>query len=181
MSEVNNLKATGVVRRIDDLGRIVIPKEIRRSLRIREGDSLEIYSEGSDGITLRKYSQVESIENFITQYADAIFSSTKKEIIITDTEKIIAAAGGFRKDIIGKKIDIRLDEKIQRKMLQSFSRDEHLEITENFTVKSCALLKPITIYGDVVGSVIILSDKIDEIEKVLIESSSSFISKYLES
>ena len=66
-------------------------------------------------------------------------------------------------------------------MLQSFSRDEHLEITENFTVKSCALLKPITIYGDVVGSVIILSDKIDEIEKVLIESSSSFISKYLES
>ena len=52
------MKSTGVVRRIDDLGRIVIPKEIRRSLRIREGDSLEIYSEGSEGITLKKYSQV---------------------------------------------------------------------------------------------------------------------------
>ena len=66
------MKSTGVVRRIDDLGRIVIPKEIRRSLRIREGDSLEIYSEGSEGITLRKYSQVESIESFINQYVEAI-------------------------------------------------------------------------------------------------------------
>ena len=85
------MKSTGVVRRIDDLGRIVIPKEIRRSLRIREGDSLEIYSEGAEGITLRKYSQVENIEGFINQYVDAIYSTTKKEIIVTDTEKISLA------------------------------------------------------------------------------------------
>src|SRR5690554_2807316 len=107
------MKATGVVRRIDDLGRIVIPKEIRRSLRIREGDSLEIYADGTDSIILKKYSPVESVNTFVTQLVDAIHTSSKKEVIVTDNEKVIAAAGGFRKDIIGKKIDLRLDEKIQ--------------------------------------------------------------------
>ena len=174
------MKSTGVVRRIDDLGRIVIPKEIRRSLRIREGDSLEIYSEGSEGITLRKYSQVENIEGFINQYVDAIYSTSRKEIIVTDKEKIIAAAGSFRKDIIGKRVDIRLDEKMHRLTTQVFNRDSHLEITDTLIVKSCAILRPIAIYGDVVGSVIIISDNISEIEKMLVETSASFISKYLE-
>lgn len=174
------MKSTGVVRRIDDLGRIVIPKEIRRSLRIREGDSLEIYSEGTEGITLRKYSQVENIEGFVNQYVDAIYSTTKKEIIVTDTEKIIAAAGSFRKDIIGKRVDIRLDEKMHRLTTQVFNKDTHLEITDTLIVKSCAILKPISIYGDVVGSVIIISDNITDIEKTLVETSASFISKYLE-
>lgn len=109
------MKATGVVRRIDDLGRIVIPKEIRRNLRIREGDSLEIYTDGTNSIILKKYSHIENINNFIIHYVDAVYASNKKEIIITDTERIIAAAGNFRKDIIGKKIDLRLDDRIQKK------------------------------------------------------------------
>lgn len=174
------MKSTGVVRRIDDLGRIVIPKEIRRSLRIREGDSLEIYSEGSEGITLRKYSQVESIESFINQYVDAIYSTSRKEIIVTDREKIIAAAGSFRKDIIGKRIDIRLEEKMLRLSTQVYNKDSHLEITDTLILKNYAILRPIAIYGDVVGSVIIISDNISEIEKMLVETSASFISKYLE-
>lgn len=175
------MKSTGVVRRIDDLGRIVIPKEIRRHLRIREGDSLEIYSEGSEGITLKKYSQVENIEGFINQYVDAIYSTTKKEIVVTDTEKIIAAAGSFRKDIIGKRIDIRLDEKIHRLNTQIFDNNTHLEITDTLIVKEGAILKPIAIYGDVVGSIIIISNRMSDIEKTLVETSASFISKYLES
>jgi len=174
------LKSTGVVRRIDDLGRIVIPKEIRRSLRIREGDSLEIYSEGSEGITLKKYSQVENIEGFINQYVDAIYSTAKKEIIVTDKEKIIAAAGSFRKDVIGKRLDIRLDEKMHRLTTQIFTKDSHLEITDTLIVKSNAILRPIAIYGDVVGSVIIICDNVTDIEKMLVETSASFISKYLE-
>ena len=129
------MKSTGVVRRIDDLGRIVIPKEIRRSLRIREGDSLEICSDGPEGITLRKYSQVETIESFINQYVDAIYQSSKKEIIVTDTERIIAAAGSFRRDIIGKKVDIRLDERMHRLTTQIFQSDAHLEVTDNLIIK----------------------------------------------
>ena len=135
------MKSTGVVRRIDDLGRIVIPKEIRRSLRIREGDSLEIYSEGSEGITLRKYSQVETIESFINQYVDAIYSTSRKEIIVTDREKIIAAAGSFRKDIIGKRIDIRLEEKMHRLTTQVYNKDSHLEITDTLVITYLKLKK----------------------------------------
>ena len=81
------MKATGVVRRIDDLGRIVIPKEIRRNLRIREGDSLEIYTDSNEAIILKKYSHIESINNFIAQYAEAVFASSNREIIITDVYK----------------------------------------------------------------------------------------------
>ena len=174
------MKSTGVVRRIDDLGRIVIPKEIRRSLRIREGDSLEICSDGPEGITLRKYSQVETIESFINQYVDAIYQSSKKEIIVTDTERIIAAAGSFSRDIIGKKVDIRLDERMHRLTTQIFQSDEHLEVTDNLIIRGNAILKPITIYGDVIGSIIIASDKITDIETTLAETSATFISKYLE-
>jgi len=176
------MKATGVVRRIDDLGRIVIPKEIRRSLRIREGDSLEIYADGSDAIILKKYSPVESIDAFASQYAEAIYSSSKKEIIITDTEKIIAAAGGFKKDVIGKKIDLRLEEKMRRRNVQTFAPNDNLEVAENLIIKSAAILKPINVYGDIIGSVIIISENaISDIEKILVESASSFLSKYLES
>lgn len=174
------MKSTGVVRRIDDLGRIVIPKEIRRSLRIREGDSLEICSDGPEAITLRKYSQVETIESFINQYVDAIYQSSKKEIIVTDTERIIAAAGSFRRDIIGKKVDIRLDERMHRLTTQIFQSDEHLEVTDNLIIRGNAILKPIAIYGDVIGSIIIASDKITDIETTLAETSATFISKYLE-
>lgn len=176
------MKATGVVRRIDDLGRIVIPKEIRRSLRIREGDSLEIYTDGSDSIILKKYSHVESINNFIIQYVDAVYSSSKKEIIVTDNERIIAAAGNFRKDIIGKKIDMRLDDKIQKRTTQIFERGEPLEIADNLVITSASILKPISVYGDIIGSVIVIGDNtIGESEKSLVEMTGTFIGKYLES
>src|SRR5690554_4493407 len=175
------MKATGVVRRIDDLGRIVIPKEIRRSLRIREGDSLEIYADGSESIVLKKYSPVQSIDNFVVQLVDSINSSSQKEVIITDTEKVIAAAGGFRKDIVGKKIDLRLDEKLQRRNVQIFERNDNLEVTENLIIKSAAILKPIIVYGDIIGGVIVVGENnITDIEKVVVETAASFISKYLE-
>lgn len=176
------MKATGVVRRIDDLGRIVIPKEIRRSLRIREGDSLEIYTDGTNSITFKKYSPVESINNFIFQYVEALNVSSKKDIIITDTEKIVAVSGNVKKDLIGKKISLRLDDRIQKRTLQVFEKGETLEITENFEYKNAAVLKPIAVYGDLIGAVIVLSDnRIDDVDRVLAESSATFLGKYLES
>ncbi|HEY8395283.1 MAG TPA: stage V sporulation T C-terminal domain-containing protein [Bacilli bacterium] len=176
------MKATGVVRRIDDLGRIVIPKEIRRNLRIREGDSLEIYTDGTDKIILRKYSHIESIENFITHYVEAVYASNKKEILITDTERIIAAAGNFRKDVVGKKIDLRLDDRIQKKTTQIIEKNEGLEVAENLVINSAAVLKPITVYGDIIGSVIVIGgDGIGDTEKGIAEMTSTFLGKYLES
>lgn len=175
------MKATGVVRRIDDLGRIVIPKEIRRNLRIREGDSLEIYTD-NEAIILKKYSHVESINNFIAQYAEAVFASSNREIIITDNERIIAVAGNFRKDIVGKKIDIRLDDRIQKRNTQVFDRGENLEVADNLVINAPAVLKPIAVYGDLIGAVIVVSENaIGELEKSIAEMTSLFIGKYLES
>ena len=92
------MKATGVVRRIDDLGRIVIPKELRRNLRIREGDSIEIYIDGTNSIILKKYSPIENISSFIHQLSEAIYQTTKKSIIITDCERILASNGNFKNE-----------------------------------------------------------------------------------
>jgi AbrB family transcriptional regulator (stage V sporulation protein T) len=176
------MKATGVVRRIDDLGRIVIPKEIRRNLRIREGDSLEIYTDSNEAIILKKYSHIESINNFIAQYAESVFASSKREIIITDNERIIAVAGNFRKDIVGKKIDIRLDDRIQKRNTQVFDRGENLEVADNLVINAPAVLKPIAVYGDLIGAVIVVSENaIGELEKSIAEMTSLFIGKYLES
>lgn len=175
------MKATGVVRRIDDLGRIVIPKEIRRNLRIHEGDSLEIYIEGKDSIIFKKYSLVESINNFIVQYVESIASTSKRDIIVTDNERIIAASNGFRKDIVGRKIDIRLEDVIQKRNVQTFERGNNFEVCDNLTISSAVIIKPITVYGDLIGSVLVVGDNyIDEIEKLLVDLTASFIGKFLE-
>lgn len=176
------MKATGVVRRIDDLGRIVIPKEIRRNLRIREGDSLEIYTDSSNNITLKKYSPVASIDDFIEQYVDAINATTKKDIVITDNDVVLAVAGSIKKELLGKRISLRLDDHIQKRNLQIFEKGESLQITDTFVYKDSAALKPISIYGDLMGAVIILGEnRTDEVEKVLAETTAAFIGKYLES
>lgn len=175
------IKSTGVVRRIDELGRIVVPKEIRRVLRIREGDSLEI-SADTDAITLKKYSLVESINNFICQYVDALNASSKKEIIITDMEKVLAVSRGFKKSIIGRKIDQRLEDRILKRELLTYERSQNIEICDGLVVDSAIAIKPIMVYGDLIGCVCILGDVyISEIEKVLAELTAIFIGKYLES
>lgn len=175
------MKTTGVVRRIDELGRIVVPKEMRRVMRIREGDSLEISAE-SDMIVLKKYSLVESINSFISQYVEAIYLSSKKEIIVTDTEKVVAASPGFKKSVVGKKIDIRLDDKIQRKTAQTFERGSNVEICEGLIVNCAVILKPISVYGDVIGCVCVLGDNyVDDNVKLIADLTSAFVGKYLES
>lgn len=174
------MKSVGVVRRIDELGRIVVPKEMRRTLRIREGDSIEIKSD-EDSIILKKYSLVASVDNFITQYVDSVHLSSKKEIIITDNEKVIANSNGFKKNYVGKKIDIRLDDKIQKRKTQLFTRGENVEICEGLTLNCAVCLKPITVYGDLMGCVIVLGDNvINDTEKMLAELTGLFVGKYLE-
>ena len=130
------MKATGVVRRIDDLGRIVIPKELRRTMRIKEGDSLEIFIEGSDKVVLRKYSPVQNINEFITEFVQSIYETTKKEIIITDNERIIAAVVKGKKDIVGQKVSMRLEEKLNNRQTQLIEKGQALEITENYQLKN---------------------------------------------
>ena len=175
------MKATGVVRRIDELGRIVVPKEVRRTMRIKEGESLEIFIEDTDKIVLKKYSPVENANDFVNEFVDSIYSSNHKDIVITDNEKIIAVAGNYRKDIIGKRITLRLEDKIQKRNTQIIESSDKLEICENTDMLKPAVIKPINVYGDITGCVIVSSDAdTGEVEKSLAEFGGLFMSRYLE-
>lgn len=174
------MKATGVVRRIDDLGRIVVPKELRRTMRIKEGESLEIFIEGTDRIVLKKYSPVQNANDFVTEFVDSIYSSNHKDIVITDNEKIIAVAGNYRKDIVGRKITLRLEDKMKKRNTQIIETTEKIEICENIDMIKPAVVKPINVYGDIIGCIIVSSEKIGDVEKSLAEFSGAFMSKYLE-
>ena len=103
------MKATGIVRRIDDLGRVVVPKEIRRTLRIREGDPLEIYTDREGEIILKKYSPIGELGRFAEQCADTVFQSTGNVVIITDRDQLIAVAGMPKKEILNRSVTKELE------------------------------------------------------------------------
>jgi len=178
------LKATGVVRRIDDLGRVVIPKEIRRNLRIREGDSLEIYVDNAGDVILKKYSPVEDLSEFSQQYADALYMAIQKDIIICDRDIIVAATANLKKKYVQKKVSDQL-EKFMNNRIAKIERDNfELEITEDKKENHSYVVQPILSNGDCVGAVIILStDNSSDISDIDISSAktaASFIGKYLE-
>ena len=97
------LSTTGIIRRIDELGRIVIPKEIRKNLRIKNGDNLEILVDG-ENITLKKYSQIENLENIANMYAESFYQVLKYNVIVTDTDKIVAVGGNLKKKYLNNGI-----------------------------------------------------------------------------
>jgi len=108
------MKATGIVRRIDDLGRIVVPKEIRRTLRIREGDPLEIFTSREGEIMLKKYSPVGELGEFARSYAQALAQTTEALVCITDREYVIAAAGTGKKEVEGEQLSEEMEEMIEK-------------------------------------------------------------------
>lgn len=113
------MKATGIVRRIDDLGRIVIPKEIRRTLRIKEGDPLEIFTDREGEVILKKYSQVGELGKFAAEFAESLAQTSGHGVCITDRDQIVAAAGGMKKEYIGKTISDVLENMINEKRIHS--------------------------------------------------------------
>ena len=165
------MKATGVVRRIDDLGRVVIPKEIRRTMRIREGDSLEIFVNQSGEVVLKKYSPIADISAFAQQYADAVQGSTKKGVLIVDREDIIAASGEIRKQYLNRRVSRPLSEEV-------------LEIVDGETTERSFVMVPIISNGDSLGAVILVGTEEDEFVNELDINSAkiatAFLGKYLE-
>lgn len=178
------MKATGVVRRIDDLGRVVIPKEIRRTLRIREGDSLEIYVDNAGDVILKKYSPVEDLSEFSQQYADALYMAIHKDIIICDRDTIVAATANLKKKYVHKKVSEQL-EKLMNNRTTKVERDNpELEITDDKKEHFSYVVQPILSNGDCVGAVIILGNEnnkeITDIDVTSAKTAASFIGKYLE-
>ena len=181
------MKATGITRKIDELGRIVIPKEIRRTLRIREGTPLEIFTEKNGEIILRKYSPMGELVAFAAQYADSLAVTTGMMVCITDLEQVIAAAGGARKDYLGKMISDKLDQLIEDRMQSQAMPEEKKYISilkEQVGEKYAQTICPIIWQGDVIGSVVLLAKdaktKMGEVEKKLAYCAAGFLGRQME-
>lgn len=181
------MKATGIVRRIDDLGRIVIPKEIRRVLRIRESDPLEIFTDREGGIILKKYSPIGELSEFASQYAESLAQTTGLLVCITDREHVIAASGNGKKEFEGKPISQDLENIIKGRDNVVASREESsfVQITMDDSGDfSSQAISTIICEGDAIGAVILYSrdDKtqMGETESKLAMTAAGFLGKQME-
>lgn len=152
------MKATGIVRRIDDLGRVVVPKEIRRTLRIREGDPLEIYTDTEGEIVLKKYSPMKEIWEFAERFSQVLAKETRSTAIITDRDHVIAVAGSGKKDYEQKGISWQLERAISNR-LRCFSKkseENYIPIIEfDPTNAEEQIICTILSQGDAIGAVIL--------------------------
>ena len=173
------MKATGVVRRIDDLGRIVIPKEIRRNLRIRDGESLEIFVDG-DNIVLKKYSIMKNIDEYASNLVDSLYSLVKKSVVITDCDSVIACSGNV-KGLLNKSISDKLSSSIKRRESIIEKYDKELIITDDFSIDSKYVINSIIANGDSVGLVIIFDvDEIGNDDMLIASLAAKILSKSIE-
>ena len=180
------MKATGIVRRIDDLGRVVIPKEIRRTLRIRESDPLEIFTDREGEIILKKYSPIGEMTTFAKQYAESLSQVSGHIAMIADRDQIIAVAGGM-KNAVGKAVSPELEEKANdRESVFATKKDKQfVPITrENIEEYEQEAIVPILCEGDVIGAVMLLSKnergKMGEVEQKLLQSAAGFLGRQME-
>ncbi len=180
------MKATGIVRRIDDLGRVVIPKEIRRTLRIREGDPLEIFTDRQGEIILKKYSPIGELGSFAKEYAEALAQGTGHIVCICDRDQIIAAAGGMKKEWIGKNISSELENMISERKNAVINRQEgkYVKLTPEDTENDAdEVIWPIISEGDAIGAVVLLGKNgkhMGEAEKILAKCASGFMGRQME-
>ena len=149
------MKATGIVRRIDDLGRVVIPKEIRRTMRIREGDPLEIFTSSGGEVVFKKYSPIGELGGFAAQYAESLAKGTDLSVVICDRDQCVAAAGIPKKEVIERRIAVGLEEMMEsRKSITETGRGQALEGTS----REICVAMPIICAGDVCGAVVLLEN-----------------------
>ena len=184
------MKATGIVRRIDDLGRVVIPKEIRRTMRIREGDPLEIYTDREGEVIFKKYSPIGELAGFAAQYADTLHKTCSLSIVICDRDTVIACSGVSRKDYADKTLSEGLEQIIESRSLY-VHRDGNTPIPVladgSAHYVNCAM--PIISEGDIAGCVASVTDRpmeshhelpVGEVETKLILTAAGFLGRQLE-
>ncbi len=180
------MKATGIVRRIDDLGRVVIPKEIRRTLRIRVGDPLEIYTDREGEVILKKYSLMGEMGSFAQQYADSLAQTTGYQVAVADREQIIAASAGARKEMMDKPISKELEQMIDQReiMVASGESGDYRRMCDETEPYAWEVICPIISEGDAVGAVMIFTrnqkETLGEAERKLAHTAAGFLGRQLE-
>ena len=182
------MKATGVVRRIDDLGRIVIPKEIRKILRIKEGDPVEVFTDKEGEIILKKYSPIGELTEFAEGYAETLSKTTGHIAFITDKDTIIAVSGGSKKEYLEQNVSDELEQLMEDKEVYTSrdNSDKAMPIIKNGNNKNsnAQVVYPIISNGDTIGTVILLSKeantKMNDVEKKLAQSAATFLGSQME-
>ena len=184
------MKATGIVRRIDDLGRVVIPKEIRRTLRIREGDPLEIFVDRDGEVILKKYSPISELGDFAQEYADSLSESVGHIALIADRDVVIAVAGAPKKEFFNKPVGALLEQIMEgKKTFVGPKAGERLKgalVGDEDEEKrfSAMVIAPIIASGDPIGAVILCSKeqeaKMSDLEVKLAETASGFLAKQMD-
>ena len=180
------MKATGIVRRIDDLGRVVIPKEIRRTMRIREGDPLEIYTEKDGEVIFKKYSPMGEIGEFAGQICESMYKTADFPAAVCDRDGVIAAAGSGRKELLDRHISRELEEIMEgRRAWRSAAGDKGIPVTDREDSPRAAIAVPILSEGDVLGCVV-FSERADgakagESELKMATAVAGFLGKQMES
>ena len=181
------MKATGIVRRIDDLGRIVIPKEIRRTMRIREGDPMEIFTSREGEILLKKYSPVGELGEFASVLAESMAQTLGELVCVTDRDYVIAAAGSGKKEVEGKLLSQELQGMIDQRVYRVSTREqkEFVKITQEeegeFHRQAIATILS---HGDCIGAVLVLGKEnganSDEVVLQVAKSAAGFLGKHME-
>ena len=180
------MKATGIVRRVDDLGRIVIPKEIRRTLKIREGDPLEIYTEKDGGVIFRKYSPMGDLQDFASQICESIGANTGHVAAVSDRDSIIALSGAPKRELMDKPNSQELDKLMEsRKNYRYTPGDTMLRAAEGSDKYHLGVAAPILSQGDLMGCVMLLmgenAEPMAEADQRLAQTVAGFLGKQMES
>ena len=181
------MKATGIVRRIDDLGRVVIPKEIRRTLRIKEGTPMEIFTDREGEIILKKDSPIGELSIFAKEYVEALAQTTGMVACITDHDQVVAASGHGSREYEGKTISSELDRVIADREAKCYYGEEKGKISliqnqkEN---KAGLIVQPIICAGDAIGSVALVGknngEKLGNPERMLVQTAAGFLGRQME-
>ncbi len=173
------MKATGIVRRIDDLGRVVIPKEIRRTMRIREGEPLEIFTDAGGSVIFRKYSPAGELSSLAESLCESLYKTTSRPFVICDRDSVIAASGPLRKELDGRPLSNELEAAMSSRQLK---REVSIPISPNVQGSEACLTAPIISGGDLCGCVAILGKEtpLGESDLKLAQAASLFFAKQME-
>jgi AbrB family transcriptional regulator, stage V sporulation protein T len=187
------VKATGIVRRIDDLGRVVIPKEIRRTMRIREGDPLEIFVDRDGEVILKKYSPIGELGDFATEYADSLHDAVPHIVLIADRDQIIAVTGATKKEFLNKQVSTAVEDVMESRRSATFERTGESRYIrqpllsdeeDTDTTYTAAVVAPIVSAGDPIGAIIICSREagvtMGAVELKLAETGAGFLGKQMD-
>ncbi len=176
------MKATGIVRRIDDLGRIVVPKELRKMLRIREGDPVEIYTDNQGQIILRKYSPLGEMSERVDTYTSIVAQISGCAVLLTDREHIVSVEGKSKKEYIGRSISKEMEQILEgRVIVDSRKTKKAVEILEGDVIEDIQIICPIICESDVIGALLLLGNEknkeLGEVESKIANIATAFMAQ----